>query len=462
MKNLLSTAILLMSLTCLSAYAKPQDDFWKATKQCDLEGVKKAISKGADPKALDAYGQTAFSSAVFCPEVTKYFIEVGIDPNTDGGNALIFAGNTYSIEVMKLLLEAGADPNSRSALFGGLETDDGKSSAVEMVIRQTNCVPCLEMLKDAGADFGYVFQNNKNLVYLLASWSMTKEQRYSLFSQGKPIMENAGFKMPDWYGNLGDDRNGTAEQMLDILIDAGCDINRQSTMKEIKAKKGKAIETDKLWNSFTPLMEAIGFIEGSSNAKQHMALLLLKKGADVSIKTDYFNQTAITLAASTGNPTLVKMLIEAGANLEDEVRTVDDELGIFLKGATPLILAAKYNRLENCKILLDAGAKITKGAEGVGTSDKGCFYQIKGKSGLYYAIESGNVELVDLFVDNFKFWNNNLMQYIQPDQTTENDWGGYVISDKTCSKTKGDLRPNMYASDLGNKALAKHLSKKGL
>lgn len=457
-------ALLMMVAISFSTYAKPQDDFWEATKKCDLEGVKKAVSKGADPKALDAYGQNSFGSAIFCPEVTKYLIELGVDPNSDGGNALINAGNTYSVEVMKLLLDAGADPNSRSALFGPLETEDGKSSAVEMVIRQTNCVPCLQMLKDAGADFGYTFQNNKNLVYLLATWSMTKEDRKSLFSQGKSIMENFGFKVPDWYGNLGDDRNGTAEQMLDILIEAGCDINQQSTMKEIKAKKGKAVETDKLWNSYTPLMEAIGYIEGSGieSRKQHMALLLLKKGADVSIKTDYFNQTAITLAASAENPELIKMLIDAGANLEDEVRTVDDKLNIYLKGATPLVLAAKYNRLENCKVLIDAGAKITKGAQGVGMSDKGCFYQIKNKSGLYYAIESGNVELVDLFVDNFKFWNNNLLQYIQPDQTTKTDWGAYVDIDKTCGKTKGDLRPNMYATELGNKALAKHLMKKGL
>ncbi len=462
MKNQLSTLILLISITCLSAYAKPQDDFWKATKQCDLEGVKKAISKGADPKALDAYGQTSFSSAIFCPEITKYFIELGVDPNSDGGNALISAGSTYSIEVMKLLLDAGADPNSRSALFGALETDDGKSSAIEIVIRQTNCVPCLKMLKDAGADFGYKFQNNKNLVYLLASWSMTKEQRKSLFTQGKPLMENFGFKVPDWYGNLGDDRNGTAEQMLDILIDAGCDINLQSTTKRIKVKKNVAVETDEIWQSYTPLMEAIGYIEGSSAAKQHMAILLLKKGADVRVKTEYFNQTAITLAASTDNPTLVKILIDAGANIEDEVMTVDNTLNIYLKGVTPLQLAAKYNRLENCKVLLEAGAKITKGAHGVGMSDKDCFYQIKDKSGLYFAIETGNIELVDLFVDNFKFWNNNLLKYIQPDQTTESDFGGYVIIDKTCSKTKGDLRPNMFASQLGYKELTKHLMKMGL
>ena len=58
------------------------------------------------------------------------------------------------------------------------------------------------------------------------------------------------------------------------------------------------------------------------------------------------------------------------------------------------------------------------------------------------AKETGNIELVDLFVDNFKFWNNNLLQYKQPDQTTETDWGAYVSIDKTCSKAKGDLRAN--------------------
>ena len=69
MKSTSKILVLLLLLAGFNSFAKPQDDFWKATKQCDLEGVKKAISKGADPKALNELGQNSLTLAVFCPEV---------------------------------------------------------------------------------------------------------------------------------------------------------------------------------------------------------------------------------------------------------------------------------------------------------------------------------------------------------------------------------------------------------
>lgn len=213
-------------------------------------------------------------------------------------------------------------------------------------------------------------------------------------------------------------------------------------------------------------MLAIGITSGGASAgapgKHHIAELLIKKGADVTKKAAAFDATAITLAACQPNSNLLKMIIEKGGILEDEIWIIDHQTGLYMKGATPLILAAKYNQLENCKLLIEAGAKITKGVEGVGKTDKGCFYRIKDKSGLYYAIETGNEALVQLFLDNHNMWNNHTMEYIQPDQTTKQQFGNYVLVDNTCSKTRGPIRPGMHANDVGQKAIAKQLAKKGL
>ena len=159
--------------------------------------------------------------------------------------------------------------------------------------------------------------------------------------------------------------------------------------------------------------------------------------------------------SSTGRVPLTKAA-------KDEVWIIDHQLGLYMKGATPLILAAKYNKLENCKLLIDAGADITHGVQGVGKTDKGCFYKIKDKSGLYYAIETGNTELVQLFLDKSSFWNNNTMEYLQPDQTSKEEFGDYILIDKTCSKVKGPIRPGMFADEIGQKEVAKVLAKKGL
>lgn len=456
-------AILTAVLVMIGLYgsAKPQDDFWKACMQCDVKGVEKAISKGADPKAMHSSGQNALALCYLCPEVTKYLIEKGVDPNSDGGNALVGAANNYSFEVMKLLLDAGANPNAKAPAYGNV-------TAVDQVIKQTNCVPCLKLLKEAGADLApKLDEKGTNYIHAMAIFSMTKEQRKQMFAAAKSGMEGYGLKVPDWYGNLGDDRNGTAEEMLDILIAAGNDINAQIQNPEIKANaKGVISETGKTQLDYTPLMLAIGITSGGASAgapgKHNIAELLIKKGADVNIKAAAMDATALTLAACQDDPGLVKMLLDKGADKENEVWLIDQQSGLYMKGATPLILAAKYNRLENCKLLIEAGSKITKGVQGVGKTDKGCFFQIKDKSGLYYAIETGNVDLVQLFLDNYQFWNNHTMEYIQPDQTTKQQFGDYVLIDKTCSKTAGPIRPGMYANEVGQKAVSKILTKKGL
>lgn len=456
-----SLLVFVLSILTFNLYAGggAQDKLWTALLQCDLDGAKAAIDKGADPKAMHSSGQNALALSYFCPEVTKYLLSLGVDPNSDGGNALAGAANNYSIEVMQLLLDAGADPNAKAPAYG--------ATPVDLVIRQTNCVPCLQMLKDAGANLKVSMEKNTNYIHTMAMFSMTKEQRKQMFAAGKPGMESYGLKVPDWYGNLGDDRNGTAEEILDLLIAAGNDINAQVENPQLRANaKGEVRETGKTELDYTPLMLAIGITSGGASAgapgKHHIAKLLIKKGADVNIKAAAFDATAVTLAACQDDPELLKMLLDAGASPENEVWLIDHATGLYMKGATPLILAAKYNRLENCKLLIAAGAKIAKGTDGAGISDKGCFYKIKDKSGLYYAIETGNAEMVQLFLDNFQMWNNHTMAYVQPDQTTQQEFGSYVLIDKTCSKTIGPIRPGMYANMLGQKDIAKLLAKKGL
>lgn len=452
------STLIIISVSLLG-FTKPQDDLWKACMQCDLEMVKKAIDKGADPKAMHPSNQNALALSYFCPNVTEYLIEIGVDPNSDGGNALVSAANNYSYEVVKMLLDAGAKPDAKAPVYG--------ATAAEQVIKQTNCVPCLEALRDAGANLSPKMEKNTNFIHTMAIFSMTQEQRKQTWAMAAPGYEKYGLKVPEWLGNLDNKRNGTAEQILDILIAAGNDINAQIENPEIKANaKGVIKETGNTQLDYTPLMLAIGITSGGASAgapgKHHIAELLIAKGADVNLKAAAFDATALTLASCQNNPDLVKALIDKGADTENEVWLIDHQTGLYMKGATPLVLAAKYNQLENCKLLIEAGAKITKGTQGAGKSDKGCFFRIKDKSGLYYAIETGNEEMVQLFLDNYQFWNNHTMEYIQPDQSTKQQFGNYVMIDNTCKKTAGPIRPGMHANRIGQKDVARLLSKKGL
>jgi len=107
----IKTAILGLSMFLFTnAFAGADEDLLKACKQGDLEGVKSAIAAGANVNKLDN-GNAPIASAFFWPEITKYLIEKGADPNAGDYPALIQACNNYSYDVAKILLDAGADPN---------------------------------------------------------------------------------------------------------------------------------------------------------------------------------------------------------------------------------------------------------------------------------------------------------------------------------------------------------------
>lgn len=430
--------LLLICLVLLSirGFAGAQDDFWTACLQCDLEGVTKSVSKGADVKAMHSSNQNALALSYFCPNVTAYLIEQGVDPMSDGGGALVGAANNYSYEVVKLLLEAGADPNAVSPIYA--------ANAIDITLRQTNCVPCLQLLADNGADLKYKKEDGTSYAHTFAVFSMTADQRNELFAKGKSAMEGYGLKVPDWYGNFSSDRNGTPAQMLDILVKGGCDLNSP-------IKKG----------GYTPLMLAIGIVPGAP-AKHEAAMALLDQGVDVNQKTDQ-KINAIALAASMDNAGLLKKIIEMGADVNTEYWWLDSELGVYLKGWTPLALAAKYGNLENTKVLFDAGAKPGKGVHGLMLDPAdNCLVFVRDKSSIYYAIESGDPELVKVFTDNFKFWNNNVMTLKKPEKSHEADYGNYTVKTTSCKGSKAPIRPGMYAKQLGFKDVQSQLASSGL
>ncbi|MGB0391207.1 MAG: ankyrin repeat domain-containing protein [Salibacteraceae bacterium] len=286
--------MVIMCMISINTMANKQDDFFAACMQCDVDKAKALVAKGADPKALHGGNQTALALSYMCPNVTKYLLEQGVDPMLDGGGALVGAANNYSFEVMKILLDAGMDPNAFSPIYMG--------TAADQVLKQTNCHPCLQMLKDYGAKLDTVSPEGMNAIHTLALSGMTQEQRKANFKIAKKTMEGFGLKMPDWYGNLGPDRNGTPEDMLKILLSAGCNID------QISGKKNGAM---------TPLMWAIGPYETPN--KPFIAEILINNGADIEIKSGE-KKTAMNYASANRSKEIVALLASKGGKSKDKVK----------------------------------------------------------------------------------------------------------------------------------------------
>lgn len=445
-----------------SIHAGAQDEFFTACLQSDIEGVKAAVDNGADVNALNENGQNALACAFFSPEITHYLIEKGCNPN--GGNypALIQACNNYSVQVAEMLIKAGADPNKKgiidpnntfrtlvakekakgknanqtlinawSANIGKLPTSE--ISALQVTLQQTNCVPCLKLLLDNGANMDV--GEGTTPLHVLMSFSNSPEARKEMFAKGAPNMELFGLKVPAWYSDLPAEQNGTPTDMLNLLLQKSPDLN----------------VVDK--NGYTPLLISLDL------KKPDLAKTLIAAGADVKIPFKFKSITKypITYAAYLGDANVMKMILEKGADYDVESWEIDEFTEGYSKGFTPLLISVMKNHLDCAKVLIEKGAKPTEGIEGhMHVPGIDCTFRVKNKSAMYFAIENNNPAMVQLMMDSFSFWSNYKLEIKAP--VNDRNYSG-----ERCNfLAGGEYLPGMYAKKLGFDEIVKLLATKGL
>jgi hypothetical protein len=474
--------LLVIIITGQSVYAGAQEDLFTAALACDLSGVQKAIDGGADANAINPEnGQNALAASFFCVDVTKLLLEKGCDP--DGGSypAIISAANCYSVEVLKILLEGGADANAIGVIEGGAhllklaeaEKAKGKKgnkdmikawesaaasiprtevNALQQTVQQTNCVPCLELLLKHGAD---VSKNeiDGGLMHTLASFSMTPEMRKEGFTKGAPYMETLGLKVPDFYGNLPDDINGTPGQMLDHLAKAGLDVN---------GKRADGISA---------------FMVAMRNHKLDLCKSMLRNGADaVSITEMKFGKRVMTTypicaAAEFADMEMMQMILDQEPDMNVSVETA--ALGVTTNsdykgntnwggdGYTALIISIMSGKTDVANLLLDNDASIKIGSSGISIIPTKfviiqCLTTIKNKTPIYWAVEQEDLALVERIAVMMN-WKFNPDFTIKQYGGSNEGFGGF-----SCAKFKKKQSPSIYATTVGNMKAAGLLMGKGL
>ena len=479
MKSLVSIFTISVLLSHF-AFAGVQEELFTAAPQCDLDGVKKALASGADVNGFNEYGQNALATSFFCVDVTKHLLEKGCDPNGGSYPGIIQAANNYSVEVLRILLEGGADANKVGIIDGGAhllklveaEKEKGKKgnkamikaweaaaaaaprsevTALKQTVQQTNCVPCLQLLIDHGAKVDAVDPTtNSNILFTLAAFGMTQEMRKEQFSKGKAGMETFGLKVPDWYSNLPNSKNGTSSDMLDLLVKAGTDVN--------------LINSD----GNSPLLVALG------TQKVDVAKGLVKGGADVTYMHLKHKRDAVSSAAELGDLELLKLLVEKGADLTLETWDLDKETGSYCKGFSALARAVIHDHYDCAVYLIEKGCKIREGISGyfskqavssiggrplVGTFGNKlyCRYKLKKKTPIYFAIENGNMEMVKLLATSFNWYGNHSMEMKAQVASTAD-----VSALKgACLAAGGKFTPSRYAKSLGQKEIQSYLMSLG-
>ena len=344
--------LLVASMLAAQAFAQVMPPTVSAAKEADWELLQALVEYGVNPNAIYGDGTTALHWASYHDnaDAAQLLIESDADVNaaTDlGATPLWLAAENGSLEMANLLLAAGADPNI--SLLSG--------ETIVMTAAQSGNGAVVRAVLAAGAD---------------PNAAVTREQTALL-----------------WAAN-----RGHAEAVA-ALIEFGADIHARSLVREQFVKSEKEQDSHPAYMFWTEEGGNTALMFAARAGDLRSAQLLVAAGSDIN-EGNAFGTTPLIMAVHGGNPAVLEMLLEAGANVNGDSpghtalhaavlrgnlaavevllahgadteaqiekptpvrrQTTDYNFHDALIGATPFWLAARFAEPEIMQALLAAGA----------------------------------------------------------------------------------------------------------
>jgi ankyrin repeat protein len=329
-----------------------------------MQIVQVLLSRGADVNATAAdEGKMALAAAARRGnlEMLELLMEYGADMSTQGASVVISAVGRTSLVFLRLLLDAWTLAND-----GNLHwiVDEDSRTALEISVKTTD-VDLTRLLLEYKAD-------NTSLALREAIWpnevtdEVNTEVVKLLLASGAEVGRLAG-------DHEGSDRSMTALEravrfdhltILGLLLDhqIGATTNDKSRALQVSAfvgnlgtarlllDHGANVNAAPLSKCFGVLRTALQAAAGSSDVS--MVRFLLEAGADVESKVPSEDEqgTALQFAAIAGSMSVVTLLTQKGANVK--------ALAIGVHGRTALEGAAEHGRLDIVQLLLNLGAEV--------------------------------------------------------------------------------------------------------
>ena len=276
-----------------------------------LQAVKCLLKQGADPSLRDNKGWNMLhcASRGGNPEVIELMLShvPSIDSRTkEGVTPLMIAASNDKLQAVKYLLKQGADPSLQDNNGWNVLHRLSRVGNPEGIELMPTHVPCIDSVTKEGLTPLMIAAGNDNLQAVKC-----------LLKQGAdPSLQD----IKGWSGLHSSSLGGNPE-VIELMLSHVPSID--SITKE----------------GLTPLMIA------ALNDKLQAVKYLLEQGADPSLQNNK-GWSALHSASLDGNPEVIELILNHVPNIDS----------ITKEGDTPLLIAARNDKLQAVKYLLQQGA----------------------------------------------------------------------------------------------------------
>ncbi len=348
---MLAVAAVFLLATATFAHALTEPDLVAAVRTGDLAEARALIAADADPDAPQGDGATALHWAAHRGDVeaAALLIEAGADVNAAnalGATPLWLAAGHGSGPVVGMLLEAGANPNvtlrmGETPLMSAARS--GNIRVVEMLLDRGAAVDAVEYERHQTALMWAAAQAHADVVRLLAVRGANVHARTRVWDQLENTAGNTNTS-----GNFRKNHGGSTALLFaarhgDVetaraLVEAGADAN------DVAAAGTSAL------------------VIAAHSGHGPLGIYLLKQGADPNAAGAGY--TALHAATLRGQVELAAALLERGAEVDAVVErgtpgrrfSADFSIRHQAVGANTFWLAARYGEPEILRMLAERGA----------------------------------------------------------------------------------------------------------
>ncbi|HEX7082274.1 MAG TPA: ankyrin repeat domain-containing protein [Gammaproteobacteria bacterium] len=364
MAGIRAVAALALALACANvAFAQSQSRVADAAMQRDADEVRRLVEEGVDVNAPQADGATALHWAAYYgdADLARLLLEAGADPsaaNRNGSTPLWLAAERGDAAMIAILLDGGADANEELPLGRRplmLAARSGSVDAVRVLLEHGADPNASETARGTTALMQAADQGHADVIAVLV------EHGADVAAKSAPVFRDGRTAA---LGHSEDPRNAVRRQVIAILCE---DPNPNLTrMMELVRESTDRVWVDLLQSDADVTVEdicskvergALGFVNAGG------------RGNREEREPDGGELTALVYAARTGSIDAARVLLEAGADVNQVTRY----------GWSPLLAATQNRNYQMGKFLIEHGADVN-------IANKG------GWTPLYLATDNRNLE----------------------------------------------------------------------